>query len=838
MRISAFLITICCFLSSLNSVAQQKIWGLTSTGGSSGKGTVFTLEPDGSNLQVVHEFKTPVAGYKPVFPKLLEADNGKLYGLTSEGGSFNVGVLFEYTPATNQYIVKANFDWDNGAYPQGSLLQASDGLLYGMTSMGGANAYGVIFTYAIETEQFSVVHNFSYPLQGGRGSLIEVSPGVLYGMSNSVANGSGQIFSYNTQTGEAIKRHDLEYYASGSAPTGDLYKASNGNLYGMTPFGGSNGYGVLFEYNLEDQTLKKLHDFGLHDSGLFSPGARPYGNVIELPGQKLYGVTHTGGEDFYSGILFEYDLVNHKFSIKKSLQRDHAGQIYTHGAGTLLIGSNGNLYGMGVSGDGITEDCIFEYDLKKDSLIFTRTYTSHGSLTLASNGKFYALTDRMGINGATVFEFDPTINKASYKVELDYASEGAIPQGNLVQARGNLYGVTELGGSLPENYGVLFKIDPLTNEFTKVLDFKSNAGRPRGGLVYYGEGRLFGAATWGTGSAGSIFEYRIGADTIHRVIYFDATDAMTPNKFGIDPMGSLTIGSNGKLYGLTRSGGLNRNGVLYEFDPAGNNIISKISFNGSNGSLPTGSLVLGTDNHLYGVTQQGGLNNTGTLFQYNTSTAELSTLHNFGGSIGLGGPVMSTLYSGTDGLLYGITTVNGNNGSGTIFSYNVDTKEFTYLHHFAAEGNGRPFGNVIDFDGKLVGLSRDDNNMKLGQVFQFNKGSGAIEFKDPVHTYNMLTATFLTGLTLVDPFFNPEEAKPIAHAFPNPAQSEISFDTSLKIYTVSFADLTGKRVKEITSNKENPGIEKVSITDLNPGIYIVTLVTQDNQSVRIKVLKR
>ena len=78
---------------------------------------------------------------------LIKASDGNLYGLTSAGGANNDGVLFQYNPVTSTYTKEVDFaGTSNGATPTGSLLQASDGNLYGMTGVGGVSGVGVFIS--------------------------------------------------------------------------------------------------------------------------------------------------------------------------------------------------------------------------------------------------------------------------------------------------------------------------------------------------------------------------------------------------------------------------------------------------------------------------------------------------------------------------------------------------------------------------------------------------------------------------------------------------------------------------------------------------------------------
>ncbi len=75
----------------------------------------------------------------------MQASNGKLYGMTQVGGSSGAGVIFSFDPSSSTYKKLKDFDNTNGGYPTGNLMQASDGKLYGMTHRGGSSDVGVIF---------------------------------------------------------------------------------------------------------------------------------------------------------------------------------------------------------------------------------------------------------------------------------------------------------------------------------------------------------------------------------------------------------------------------------------------------------------------------------------------------------------------------------------------------------------------------------------------------------------------------------------------------------------------------------------------------------------------
>src|SRR6202008_4268023 len=86
---------------------------------------------------------------------------------------------------------------------------------------------------------------------------------------------------------------------------------------------------------------------------------------------------------------------------------------------------------------------------------------------------------------------------------------------------------------------------------------------------------------------------------------------------GSGPQGSPMLGADGKLYGMTNSGGLNNSGILFQYDPLASAYTDKVDFEtATNGAVPTGSLIMATNGKFYGSTTSGGTNGTGVWFEY------------------------------------------------------------------------------------------------------------------------------------------------------------------------------------------------------------------------------
>ena len=197
----------------------------------------------------------------------MQASDGKLYGMTLDGGSSGYGVIFSFDPSSSTYTKLKDFDNTNGANPYGSLMQASDGKLYGMTAGGGSSNDGVIFSFDPSSSTYTKLKDFDNTNGGNPyGSLMQASDGKLYGMtSDGGSSNDGVIFSFDPSSSTYTKLKDFGTNESGSNVSGSLMQASDGKLYGMTTcYGGSSGYGVIFSFDPSSSTYTKLKDFDIY----------------------------------------------------------------------------------------------------------------------------------------------------------------------------------------------------------------------------------------------------------------------------------------------------------------------------------------------------------------------------------------------------------------------------------------------------------------------------------------------------------------------------------------------------------------------------------------------
>jgi len=170
-------------VTSLMQASDGNFYGESVTGGTSNDGVIFRMSPTGT-VTVMHNFAGTdgSAGYWP----LMQAKDGNFYGTTRSGGTNGAGVLYRMGP-TGVYTVLYNFPSTGnpatGDFPYSGLIQATNGLLYGVTgNQQGPWGWGTIYSYNLATATFTTLYTFTGGAQGGQpGPLIQMTDGLLYG---------------------------------------------------------------------------------------------------------------------------------------------------------------------------------------------------------------------------------------------------------------------------------------------------------------------------------------------------------------------------------------------------------------------------------------------------------------------------------------------------------------------------------------------------------------------------------------------------------------------------------------------------------------------------------
>ena len=234
--------------SRLIQASDGMLYGTTSSSGAANPGTVFRLDA-AANLTTLHFFSVSEGSQMREYG-LVQANDGDFYGTAAHGGSpacpqaptfqSGCGTVFKIDVLGNLSVLHS-FTGTDGNNPYSGLIQASDGKFYGTTLAGGSFDMGTIFRIG-EAGNFESLHEFD----GNDGRepvrILQASDGNLYG-TTKLAPGFGSIFKMDPQ-GNIFNIHTFNF-SDGYLPFW-VIQANDGRLFGTTSRGGSSDLGVIF----------------------------------------------------------------------------------------------------------------------------------------------------------------------------------------------------------------------------------------------------------------------------------------------------------------------------------------------------------------------------------------------------------------------------------------------------------------------------------------------------------------------------------------------------------------------------------------------------------------
>jgi len=333
--------------ASLIQASDGNFYGTTVMGGASSGGTIFKMTPAGA-ITTLHSFAGP-EGYHPYAP-LVQGHDGNFYGTANSGGAHDIGSVFKITPSgTFTALHFFNYTYGEGGYP-GPLVAGSDGYFYGVTSNGGDNNLGTVFQISADGSTFNTLYYFAFSV--------------------------------------------------GKNPSGALLQGRDGNFYGVSPLGGSNGYGTVFRIT-SSGAASVIYTFC--PQGDCTAGGSPNGALLQTSDGNFYG--GAGGGPYYGGVIFKVTPGGALTTLHSFNRTDGLNP-----AGTLVQGSDGNFYGTTVQGG------------------------AHGD--------------------GTVFQMTP--GGALISLHSFAGTDGVNPNGGLIQVNGKFYGTTYTGGA--NNYGTVYSL--------------------------------------------------------------------------------------------------------------------------------------------------------------------------------------------------------------------------------------------------------------------------------------------------------------------------------------------------------------------------------------------
>lgn len=465
------------------------VWGVVVVCGVMATSTISPAQAALTTL-VSLVFKSGINPYSMV---LTQGADGNFYGTIPTGG-LGAGTVFRVTPSGKFTLLHAFSSGADGGYPQGSLVQATNGLLYGTTNGGGDNQRGTVFEMTIKGA-LTTLHSFN-GIDGSNpwGGLVQAANGDFYGTTGGGgAHGSGTVFKM-TAAGSLTTLYSfcsVSACADGQDPVAALVQGTNGNFYGVTALGGINSEGTVFQITPEGKLTTVYTFCSLTNC---ADGSSPEASLVQAIDGNFYGTTYRGG----------------------------AGEFCS-------TTSCGTVFKITPTGTFSTLYNFCSLPACADGRI------PFSSLVQATDGNFYGTTFSDGAySGGTVFELTPagTLTTAYNFCSVADCADGSAPYAGLLQAtNGSFYGTTYLGGT--HNYGTIFSLNTgLAPPFVSFVRNPAKIGQ-QFGILGYGL-----AGTTSVSFNGITASFKPQSDTL--LIATVPSDATTGYVTVTTPSGTLT----------------------------------------------------------------------------------------------------------------------------------------------------------------------------------------------------------------------------------------------------------------------------------------------------------
>ena len=811
--------------AGLTRGADGNYYGTTYQGGSSGFGTVYKMTP-AAQLTTLYSFTGGGDGGF-VHGGLTQGDDSSFYGTTFAGGTFNAGTVFNIT-TNGQLTTLYTFTGTNGALPYAGLLKDENGTFYGVASRGGSSNAGTIFKRA-NGGKLTNIYSFTGGIDGGQpvGGLIQGADGNLYGTTAYGGSyGDGTVFRVASD-GTFTNLLQFDGY-NGANPSAALTTGADGNLYGTTQNGGQGGAGTIFSLGLPgglqittqpaDQTVfsgatavfsvvtlggepmtfrwaingTNLTDGGnisgsgsrvltvsnasptnvayysvtIHNSSgtVFSDSA--FLEVVVAPpiitSQPTNQTVSPGATATFSVAAIGSQPLTYQWRISPTnlnlgggilgfnpVNLVDGGNISGSTTGTLTIANaieaNNGVYSVVVSNPVTSVTSAFvSLNVIPVSAPGTQLATLHSflggmdgskpsALTLGTDGNIYGTTEFGGANHAGSVFMITTSGVVTNLVSFDGTTTGFGPMGGLAQGPdGNFYGTTQFGGT--NDSGKVSMMTPaqtrysmnggglivsyLTSTLSNLYSFTggSDGDTPVAPLIRGADGYLYGSTQFGGDSGlGNVFKISTNGAITNVYSFTGGTDDSVPTN-------ALMQGADGNFYGVTQFGGTNAFGSVFQLTPAGafNTVYSFTD--GADGKQPNGPLAQGFDGSLYGTTKHNifhGFPFYGDIFRV-TTNGVFTTLYTL--NMNDGQYPAAGMIQGSDGIFYGTAEFGStDNNNGTVFYTTPGGTTTTLVNFDGFDDGARPQTPLVEgADGNLYGTTSAGGQFGQGTVFRLD----------------------------------------------------------------------------------------------------------------------
>lgn len=384
-----------------------------------------------------------------------------------------------------------------------------------------------------------------------------------------------------------------DYPVLGNFELSPLVQGADGQLWGVSAYGGVNSTGFVYKVSPLTGALTRVHDFG------FSDGVHPRGRLFAAADGWLYGTTESGGVNqsdwCYAGKFYNGSGCGTLFRVAPDGRFEKLHDFYTEADGYqtspstgVVQGADGAFYGMAVRAFPEATTALFRY-APGTGMAVARLFAVDGSegdlayagLSLARDGSLIGTTSSKGGGCGTVFRRTPAGAFQTLHVfrgaPAGGSGDGCVPWSALAEgADGVFYGTTNYGGYQAQNCraggcGIVYRVSTggdfaVLHRFTATAadgEYPSKSGvviQPDGSLYGttggnpYGEGfgfvplcQLGGSSAF---SCGTVWRIAPGGGFSTVAVFGDSNGA-----WGLFPQATLLRGQDGNLYGTAFGGG-------------------------------------------------------------------------------------------------------------------------------------------------------------------------------------------------------------------------------------------------------------------------------------------
>ncbi len=429
------------------------LYGTTLGAGPTQFGTIFKMRPDGSGFTTLYLMPGNLGNS---LSGLTQGPDGSLYGTTLFGGASGfAGAVFKAQPDGSGIVNLYSFmGGSDGGNPLSAPVPGGDGYVYGVAPLfgsasNGSGSYGngVVYKLATDGSSFSVLYTFSgSDGQAPYGGLILGNDGLLYGTTaGGGIDNAGTVFRIS-RDGATFQQLHVFTGPDGFELFAGLIQGSDGLLYGTTISGGSTGGGTIFKLGTDGTGFAVLGEFDNKPGFTFLGGQQvPWSTIVEGPDGNLYGSSLTGGAN---GSLYRVARDGSGFTTLYSFSALDSSNINIDGGYPLatLIASDGSLYGTTSYGSASGFGSIFKLSLF--------TYTWSGYL------------QPINTDGSSIFKLGRTVPVKFQLTGTSAEITNAVARLTIAQVSNNVIGTyMEASSTSAADSGNQFRYDPTSGQY-------------------------------------------------------------------------------------------------------------------------------------------------------------------------------------------------------------------------------------------------------------------------------------------------------------------------------------------------------------------------------------